>query len=167
MVSVKTTGTLTTTDTSENTLATITDAGSYQLQIDTSDMVNGDIVVVRAKLKVGSGGTTRTVLEHVMTNIQSTPVMVSDEFHTGREIIFTLQQQIGTASFPWDVLQTNTEISTVETKIDTIDTVVDAIKAKTDQLTFTIANQVDANAESMNAAEILGNGTSANKWRGE
>jgi hypothetical protein len=47
-----------------------------------------------------------------------------------------------------------------------IDTEVAAIKAKTDQLTFTVANQVDANAESMNAATILGNGTSGNKWRG-
>jgi hypothetical protein len=33
-----------------------------------------------------------------------------------------------------------------ETKQDIIDTVVDAIKAKTDSLTFTVANQVDANA---------------------
>lgn len=41
-----------------------------------------------------------------------------------------------------------------------------AIKAKTDQLTFTVAGQVDANAESMNATTILGNGTSGNKWRG-
>lgn len=44
---------------------------------------------------------------------------------------------------------------------------ITAIKAKTDSLTFTVAGQVDANAESMNAAEILGDGTSANLWRGE
>ena len=31
----------------------------------------------------------------------------------------------------------------------TVDTVVDAIQAKTDQLTFTVANQVDANAKSI------------------
>jgi hypothetical protein len=49
---------------------------------------------------------------------------------------------------------------------DVLDTEVAAIKAKTDQLTFTVANQVDANAESMNATTILGNGTSGNKWRG-
>lgn len=36
--------------------------------------------------------------------------------------------------------------TTLDGKIDTIDTVVDAIKAKTDSLTFTTANQVDANA---------------------
>lgn len=38
------------------------------------------------------------------------------------------------------------QIDANETKIDTIDTVVDAVKAKTDQLTFTEPNQVDANA---------------------
>jgi hypothetical protein len=41
-----------------------------------------------------------------------------------------------------------------------------AIKAKTDNLTFTVAGQVDANAESMNGATILGNGTSGDLWRG-
>lgn len=49
----------------------------------------------------------------------------------------------------------------------TVDTVVDAIKAKTDSLTFTVAGQVDANAKSMNDAEILGDGTSGDLWRGE
>jgi hypothetical protein len=47
-------------------------------------------------------------------------------------------------------LATTTQLTTVETKIDTIDDFVDteisAIKAKTDQLSFTVANQVDANA---------------------
>lgn len=50
--------------------------------------------------------------------------------------------------------------------LTTVDAVVDAIKAKTDQLTFTVAGQVDANAESMNGSEILGNGSSGNLWRG-
>jgi hypothetical protein len=34
----------------------------------------------------------------------------------------------------------------LDTQLSTIDTVADAIKAKTDSLTFTVANQVDANA---------------------
>lgn len=41
-----------------------------------------------------------------------------------------------------------------------------AIKAKTDQLTFTVANQVDSNAESMNATTINGTGISGDLWRG-
>lgn len=54
----------------------------------------------------------------------------------------------------------------INAPLDTIDTVVDAIKAKTDSLTFTVAGQVDANAESMNGTEILGDGSSGNLWRG-
>jgi hypothetical protein len=53
-----------------------------------------------------------------------------------------------------------------QASVNTVDTVVDAIKAKTDSLTFTVAGQVDANAESMNGAEILGNGSSGDLWRG-
>jgi hypothetical protein len=52
------------------------------------------------------------------------------------------------------------------TNLATVDNVVDAIKAKTDNLTFTVTGQVDANAESMNGAEILGNGTAGDLWRG-
>lgn len=54
----------------------------------------------------------------------------------------------------------------LDTQLQTVDDNVDAVKAKTDQLTFTVAGQVDANAESMNGAQILGNGTSGNLWRG-
>jgi hypothetical protein len=45
-----------------------------------------------------------------------------------------------------DVEQINVDLTTALANIATIDTVVDAIKAKTDQLAFTVANQVDANA---------------------
>jgi len=40
------------------------------------------------------------------------------------------------------------------------------VKAKTDQLTYTKTGEVDANAQSMNDAPILGNGTPGNLWRG-
>lgn len=40
------------------------------------------------------------------------------------------------------------------------------VQAKTDQLAFTVAGQVDANTVSMNDAAVLGTGTSGDKWRG-
>jgi hypothetical protein len=43
---------------------------------------------------------------------------------------------------------------------------VDAVKAKTDQLAFGVANQVNANAVSANETAILGTGVTADKWRG-
>lgn len=39
-----------------------------------------------------------------------------------------------------------------------------AIQTKTDQLTFTVANQVDANLESVNGTTVTGSGTSADPW---
>jgi hypothetical protein len=61
-------------------------------------------------------------------------------------------------------------VAAVSTKVDTVDDFLDtevaAIKAKTDQLTFTVANQLDANVESINGTTVLGAGTSGNKWRG-
>jgi hypothetical protein len=41
---------------------------------------------------------------------------------------------------------------------------VDGIKTKTDSLTFTVANQVDANIQSVNDITVNGVGTSGNPW---
>ena len=46
-----------------------------------------------------------------------------------------------------------------------IDTVVDAIKVATDKLTFTVANQVDANIQYINDAQVVGDGN-ATPWDG-
>jgi hypothetical protein len=45
-----------------------------------------------------------------------------------------------------------------------IDTEVAAIKAKTDQLTFTVANQVDANIQSVNDVTVTGTGAAGDEW---
>jgi hypothetical protein len=59
---------------------------------------------------------------------------------------------------------TATALTTVEGKIDTIDSNVDAIKAKTDQITFTVANQADVNIKSVNSITVSGVGTEGNPW---
>jgi hypothetical protein len=50
-----------------------------------------------------------------------------------------------------------------QTSVDTLDNFVDTevtdIKAKTDQLTFTVANQLDANVQSVNDVALIGNGS--------
>lgn len=47
---------------------------------------------------------------------------------------------------------------------DAVDTEVAAIKAKTDQLTFTVAGQVDANIQYANDVQVKGTGTAADPW---
>lgn len=42
---------------------------------------------------------------------------------------------------------------------------VAAIKAKTDSLTFTVANTIDANVQTINEVAVIGAGTSGDKWR--
>lgn len=46
------------------------------------------------------------------------------------------------------------------------DTLLTAIAAKTAQMVFTKANELDVNVQSMNDATLLGNGTTLDKWRG-
>lgn len=67
----------------------------------------------------------------------------------------------------------DTEVATLGTKLDTIDDFLDtevaavlaavdtevaAIKTQTDKLTFTVANQLDSNVQSINDVTITGNG---------
>lgn len=49
--------------------------------------------------------------------------------------------------------------TTLDGKVDTIDTVVDAIKVQTDKFVFTVANQVDANIQSINDVTVTGDGS--------
>ena len=49
--------------------------------------------------------------------------------------------------------------------IDTLDTVADAVKAKTDQLTFTKALELDTNTQSINGATVVGDGNAV-PWDG-
>ena len=64
------------------------------------------------------------------------------------------------------ILDARASQTSVDTIDDFLDTEVAAIKAKTDQLTFGVANQVNANVESINATAVNGAGTSGDKWRG-
>lgn len=57
-----------------------------------------------------------------------------------------------------------TEVNANETKIDTLDTVADAIKLQTDKLTFTVANQLDSNVQSVNDVTVTGTGASGDEW---
>jgi len=46
----------------------------------------------------------------------------------------------------------------------TLDTNISAIKTATDKLTFTVANQVDSNIQSVNDVTVTGTGASGDEW---
>ena len=78
-----------------------------------------------------------------------------------------IDTEIGTILTNIADLPTNAELATaLGTADDAVLAQIALVKATTDQFVFTVAGQVDANAESMNGAEILGVGTILNKWRG-
>jgi len=60
--------------------------------------------------------------------------------------------------------QVSSTVNAIETAIATLDT---ATILKIAQLTFTKANELDVNVQSMNGAELLGTGTDQDKWRGQ
>lgn len=59
---------------------------------------------------------------------------------------FVGQNATGSVYSAYKLRQLNTDLTLVLENLAIVDTVVDAIKTKTDQLAFTVANQVDANA---------------------
>lgn len=97
-----------------------------------------------------------------------------EQLKTDVDAILADTDVIGATGAGLTSLATQASVNTIDDFLDTemaavlaaVDTEVAAIKAKTDQLTFTVANQVDANTESINATTVLGDGTSGDLWRG-
>jgi len=98
-------GTQSATIDTEHTLSTQTTAGSYVLSVDLNNLALGDVVILRVKTKVGSGGTTREILSNTFSNPQGQPVVQSIPIASPHEVVFTLEQVEGTGrSFPWEVI---------------------------------------------------------------
>lgn len=98
-------GTQSATISTEHTLATITTAGVYVLRVDLNNLANGDRVVLRAKVKALSGGTTRQLFVGVYEHAQADKIADSIPVPIAHEVVFTLQQTAGTGrSFDWSVL---------------------------------------------------------------
>lgn len=105
MASSAATGTQTATLATEHTLATVTTAGVYQLQVDAANLANGETLTLKAKVKVTSTGTTRLCYEAVYKHAQGEPVKVSVPVPSLHEVVFTLQQDGGTGrAYPWEVV---------------------------------------------------------------
>lgn len=90
----------------EHTLATITTAGNFLLTLDCDALALGDTLWVRTKLKVRSTGTTRTLYQTALSNVQATPVAVTPPIASLNEIVFTIEQTDGTGrTIPWEIIE--------------------------------------------------------------
>lgn len=104
MSSVSNSGTQAATVGTEHTLAQPTAAGTYVLLVDTQNLVNADILELRLKRKVLSGGTVRECYYAAYRDQQSQPVKVSLPLPTPHGVDATLKQTAGTGrSFDWSL----------------------------------------------------------------
>jgi hypothetical protein len=99
----------TTTDGTEQTLATITSAGNYQFRIDTDNLANSDAVEVRIKVEARSSESTAKVLykqtfahdrgEAVIFDFPWVAIPASGQY------VVTLKRVAGTdRAYPWSIL---------------------------------------------------------------
>ena len=106
MATTKAEGSQTAIISTEHTLATITDAGSYVLGVDNFNMALGDKLTLRIYTKVRSTGTTRLAYTANYSNVQSKPISLSIPVASANEFVATLEQTSGTGRvFEWEVVE--------------------------------------------------------------
>jgi len=105
-ISSNSSGTQTATLGTEHTLATITTAGTYVLNVDAAALVNGETLQLKAKVKTLSGGTSRLAYHGVFKHALALPSLFSIPVPALIEVVFTLQQDGGTGrAFPWNAIR--------------------------------------------------------------
>lgn len=101
-------GTQTCTVTTEHSLDTETTAGTFVLLLDVTNLAEGstpDILEVRFKSKVLTGGTIRTWLLPVLIGAQNNPLWQSPPFVSMFSLEVTIKQTQGTGrSFDWALI---------------------------------------------------------------
>lgn len=108
-VSVEGSGTQTATVTTEHTLDTISVEGVFVFEVDTANMVAGDVLELRVKKAMLASGTIRTFLYAMFTGAQPTDDVIKASVPfvldgTATAATVTLKQTQGTGrAFPWVV----------------------------------------------------------------
>lgn len=106
MASIKDSGSQTATVPTEHTLATVTDAGTYQLVVDTANMVNGDELDLKIYGKARTGDTERLLYRSSFAHVQTENLKASLAVVSPHHMKVTLNQIAGTSrAFPWAVYE--------------------------------------------------------------
>lgn len=104
-VASESSGTQAATISTEHDLATPTTAKTRVLSVDMNALAAGDVVELRIKAKVTSGGTERLAYLAVFAGPITEPTVFSVPVPMVRGGTFSLKQTAGTGrSFPWEVL---------------------------------------------------------------
>lgn len=106
MVSENTSGSQTATLTTEHTLATISTAGTFIVNIDAANLVDGEELAIRIYGKARTSDTERKVYEHNIANTQPAPLITSLPYATPHHMKVTIEQNGGTGrAFPWSIYE--------------------------------------------------------------
>lgn len=104
------TGTQSATLNTEHSLSSVNQSGTFRLWVDVNAMATNDVLELRVKGKVLTGGTKRGIRVVTLTGAQPSDELqwVSDAYETDLAesdgLEFTLKQTFGTGrSFPWKV----------------------------------------------------------------
>ena len=147
---VKRTGTTTAASVNITTLPTHKYEGVFQFDLSASEMTADEIVVVvNSSADVVDEAisiTTETSGVTVQEVAASSVSGVADFRATGFSTFNPSTDTVTTDSASRTASQANVSGLATASSLATVDTEVGQIKAKTDQLTFTVSNQVDANA---------------------
>jgi len=157
--------------TSQQTLGTIDDVSATQYVFDT-DLVQATGIWNDAQITFTSGaleGETKIIdtfvagvitLDEPLTGVPAngdTFVIRHAHTHTITQISQSVRSEMDTNS---------TKLIALLASLGIVDAIVDAIKAKTDNLTFTKALELDANIQSINGSTVVGDGQ-ATGWEGQ
>lgn len=90
----------------EHTLgAAVTTGKTCVLVVDCTNMANGDVVVLRAKVKTLTGSTEALAYAVTYAHVQAEPVKISIPVPALYSVKFTLEQTDGTGrSFDWSIV---------------------------------------------------------------
>ncbi len=89
-----------------DSLSIQTTPGVYQMVLDTNAMVAGDILVIRSKIKVVSGGTARLFEQEVVAGVTAAKAYSTEPVAIAWEIEYEIEQTDGVgAVIPWSVLR--------------------------------------------------------------
>jgi hypothetical protein len=106
MVSVKTSGSQSATLATEHDLATITDAGIYEANVDSANLVDGETLTIRWYGKARSSDTERLIGCMSFSHGQTDNLKKSLPIVSPHHLRVTLQQDGGTGrAFSWAVYQ--------------------------------------------------------------
>jgi hypothetical protein len=105
MPNLENSGTQTASINTEHTLFTSADNKAFTSYIDLSNMTDGDIVEIRIKVKIKSGGSAILFLKDTLRHVQDQPLWHAPLVPSDLQYDLTLKQTGGTGRvFDWRVL---------------------------------------------------------------